>query len=90
MDEEKQLVLRHVTTSVARIIEVSKIGAIAFEQRKGRKSEEGHCSVKFIGLPQTEQGEATSSCAWKVDHHCLHGVPNCKTLAHKVFAEADF
>ena len=32
VDEERQLVLRHVTTSVARSIEVGSIGAFAFEQ----------------------------------------------------------
>ena len=36
VDEERQLaVLRHVTTLVARSIEVGKIGAITFEWREG-------------------------------------------------------
>ena len=38
VDEERQLVLRHVTTSVARSIETGKIGAVAFQQRKGEST----------------------------------------------------
>ena len=78
VDEERQLVLRHVTTSIARSIEVGKIGAIAFEQREGEGDEEGCCLVEFIGLPRTEQDEATSGCAWKVDCHWLHRVPTAR------------
>ena len=80
VDEERQLVLRHVTTSIARSIEVGKIGAIAFEQREGEgeSNEEGYHLVEFIGLPRTEQGETTSGCAWKVDCHWLHSVPTAR------------
>ena len=77
VDEERQLVLRHVTTSIARSIEVGGIGAIAFEQREG-ESNEGHHLVEFIGLPKTVQDEGTSGCAWKVDCHWLHSVPTAR------------
>ena len=60
VDEERQLVLRHVTTSIARSIEVGRIGAIAFEQREGKSNEEGHHLVEFIGRPFTEQAEKES------------------------------
>ena len=78
VDEERQLVLRHVTTQVSRSTEVGKIGATAFEQRKGKSSEEGHCLVEFTGLPRTEQGEANNGCAWKVDCHWVHSVPTAR------------
>ena len=59
VDEERQLVLRHVTTSDARArsIEVGKIGAFAFEQRegKGKSSEEGCHLIEFIGLQPQPQ-----------------------------------
>ena len=42
-----------VTNSVARSIEVGKIGTFAFDQRKGKSSEEGCHLIEFIGLPQT-------------------------------------
>ena len=74
VDEEKQLVLRHVTTSVAGSIEVGKIGALAFEQHKGENNKEGHCLIGFTGSPRTEQGEGTTGCAWKVDCHWLRSV----------------
>ena len=80
VDEERPLVLRHVTTSVARSIEVGKIGAFAFKQRKGKSSEEGHHLVEFIRLPRAEEGEATNCCAWKVDHHWLN---NVQTARHR-------
>ena len=63
VDEERQLVLRHVTTSVVRSIEVGKIGAFAFDWHKGKSSEEGCCLIEFTGLPRTEQGEGTTGCA---------------------------
>ena len=78
VDEERQLVLRHVTTSVARSIEMGKIGAFAFEQREGESNEEGHHLIEFTGLPRTEQGEGTTGCAWKVDCNWLHSVPTAR------------
>ena len=49
LDEERELVLRHVTTSVAGSIEIGNIGAFAFEQGGGERSgEENHCLVEFI------------------------------------------
>ena len=71
VDEERQLLLRHVTTSVARSIEVGKIGAVAFQQRKGESSEEGHCLVELVGMPRADQSELSGGCAWKVD--CVSG-----------------
>ena len=85
MDEERQLGLRHVTTSVARSIEVGNIGACAFEQREVKSSEEGCCLTELIGLPKSEQNERTSGHAWKVDCHWLSSVPK----AHKIFAKED-
>ena len=89
VDEERQLVLRHVITSIARSIETGKIGAHAVEQRKGKSSEEEpHHLVESIGLPRTEQDEAATCCAWKVDCHWLSThCAQSQTLVHKVFAK---
>ena len=78
VDEERQLVLRHVTTSIARSIEVGKIGAFAFEQREGKSNEEGHCLIELISLPKTAQDEGSISCAWKVNCHWLNSVPTAR------------
>ena len=81
LDEEREVVLKHVTTSVARSIEVGKIGAFAFDQGKEEESEdEEYCLVEFVGLPRTDQGEGTTggNCAWKVDCHWLIGVPTAR------------
>ena len=78
VDEERQLTLRHATTSVARSIKVDKIGAFAFEQRKGKSSEEGHHLIEFIGSPRTGWAEGTTGCALKVDHHWSHSVPTAR------------
>ena len=44
VDEERQLVPRHVTTSIARsvVLEVGKIGACSFDQRLNKKCKESH------------------------------------------------
>ena len=60
MDEERQLVLGHVNTSVARSIGVDNVAAHVFGSKS---SEEGHILIEFIGLPKTEQHERTSSRA---------------------------
>ena len=81
VDEEREVVLKHVTTSVARSIEVGKIGAFAFAQGKEEESEdEEYCLVEFVGLPRTDQGDGTTggNCAWKVDCHWLIGVPTAR------------
>ena len=88
VDEERQLVLRHVTTSVARSIEVGKIGAVAFQQHEGDSSEEGHHLVEFAGLPRTEQDELSSGCAWKVDCKWLNSVPRARHWCTKSEQEA--
>ena len=51
VEEERQVVLKHVTTSIGRSIEVGNIGAYAFE--KDMQSEEDYYLVEFIGVPFT-------------------------------------
>ena len=87
LDEERELVLRHVTTSVASSIEIGNIGAFAFEQGGGERGEENCCLVEFIGLPRTEQGENTTGCAWKVDCHWLNPVPGARHWCTKSLQE---
>ena len=63
-DKERQLVLRRVTISVTRSIEVGDIGECAFQQHRGESSDEEHHLVEFVRLPKTaEQGETGNGCA---------------------------
>ena len=81
VDEEREVVLRHVTTSVARSIEIGKIGAYAFDLGVGEDRGEEDCYlVEFISLPHTKQEDDkdVSGCAWKVDCHWLNCVPRAR------------
>ena len=61
-DAERQLALKHVTTSAARSIKVmAKFGAHAFRQRKD-KSKEDCCLVELICLIEPSRGEGTNGC----------------------------
>ena len=73
VDEEREVVLRCVTTSVARSIEIGNVGACAFDKGEGKRGgEEEHCLVEFASLPFTDQGG--EKCAWKVNCLWLNSV----------------
>ena len=56
VDEEREVVLRHVTTSVARSIEIGNVGACAFDKGEGERGGEEDCHlVEFASLPFTDQ-----------------------------------
>ena len=85
VDEERQVVLRHVTTAVGRSIEVGKIGAYAFELHPDHITEDEYYLVEFIGLPYTEQDENSDDeqdenkdAVWKVDCYWLIEVPGAR------------
>ena len=76
VDKEREVVLRHVTTSVARSIKIGNVGACAFDKGKGKRSEEEHCLVEFASLPFTDQ--EGDKCAWKVNCPWLNSVPRAR------------
>ena len=76
MDEEREVVLRHVTTSVARSIEIGNIGAHAFDKGEGDRGEEDHHLVEFASLPFTDQ--EGDRCAWKVNCLWLNSIPTAR------------
>ena len=51
VDEEREVVLRHVTTSVARSIKIENVGPHAFDKGKGERGKEECCLVEFASLP---------------------------------------
>ena len=73
VDEEREVVLRHVTTSVARSIKIGNVGAHAFDKGKGERGEEECHLVEFASLPFTDQ--EGDKCAWKVNCLWLNSVP---------------
>ena len=73
VDEEREVVLRHVTTSVARNIEIGNMGAGAFDEGEGESGEEQCHLVEFASLPWTDQ--EGDKCAWKVNCLWLNSVP---------------
>ena len=72
VDEEREVVLRHVTTSVARIIKIGNVGACDFDKGKGERGEEECHLVEFASLPFTDQ--EGDRCAWKVKCLWLNSV----------------
>ena len=72
VDEEREVVLRHVTTSVARNIEIGNMGAGAFDEGEGESGEEQCHLVEFASLPWTDQ--EGDKCAWKVNCLWLNSV----------------
>ena len=78
VDEEREVVLRHVTTSVARSIKIGNVGAHAFDKGEGERGggEEVFYLVEFASLPFTDQEGAR--CAWKVNCLWLNSVPNAR------------
>ena len=77
VDEERKVVLRHVTTSVARSIEIGNVGAHAFDKGEGKRGgEEDHHLVEFASLPFTDQ--EGDKCAWKVNCLWLNSIPTAR------------
>ena len=72
VDEEREVVLRHVTTSVARSVEIGNVGAHAFDKGGGKRGEEDCHLVEFASLPWTDQ--EGDKCAWKVNCLWLNSV----------------
>ena len=62
VDEEREVVLRHVTTSVARSIKIGNVGAHAFDKDKGERGEEEYYLVEFASLPFTDQEGDMCAC----------------------------
>jgi len=82
VDEEREVVLRHMTTSVARSIKIGNVGACAFDQGKGERGGEEECHlVEFASLPFTDQGG--DKCAWKVNCLWLNSVPGARCWCTK-------
>ena len=79
----QELALGH-STSVARSIEIGKIGAHAFDLGAGEdRGEDDHHLVEFISLPCTHQDQDQDQddvpgCAWKVDCDWLNCVPRAR------------
>ena len=88
VDEEREVVLRHVTTSVARSIKIGNVGACAFDQGEGKRGgeEEVYYLVEFASLPWTDQEGA--KCAWKVNCLWLNSVPGARHWYTKSTDEA--
>ena len=76
VDEEREVVLRHVTTSVARSIKIENVGAHAFDKGKGERGKEECCLVEFASLPWTDQ--KGDKCALKVNCLWLNSVHRVK------------
>ena len=66
VDEERRIVLKHVTTSMCSSVEVGNIGAHAFQMDDKKKSEAGYYLVEFVKRPKTKQknGQLTVDCHW--------------------------
>ena len=86
VDEEREVVLRHVTTSVARSIEIGNVGAGAVDEGEGERGEEQCHLVEFASLPWTDQEGA--KCAWKVNCLWLNSVPRERHWCTKSTDEA--
>ena len=86
VDEEREVVLRHVTTSVARSIEIGNVGAYAFDKGEGDRGEEEYYLVEFASLPWTDQ--EGDKCAWKVNCLWLNSVPKARHWYTKSMDEA--
>ena len=81
LDEEREVGLRCVTTSVARSIEIGNVGACACDKGKGNRGEEDHHLVEFASLPFTDQ--EGDRCAWKVNCLWLNSVPRERHWCNK-------
>ena len=86
VDEERKVVLRHVTTSVARSIEIGNVGAYAFDKGEGDRGEEDCHLVEFASLPFTDQ--EGSKCVWKVKCFWLNSIPTARHWYTKSTDEA--
>ena len=86
VDEEREVVLRHVTTSVARSIEIGNVGAYAFDKGEGERGEEEYYLVEFASLPWTDQDG--DQCAWKVNCLWLNSVHRARHWYTKSSNEA--
>ena len=67
MDEERHIVLKHVTAAMCSTAEAGNIGACAFEKDKKKKSEEECHLAEFIKRPKTTEqnnGRLKVHCHW--------------------------
>ena len=76
VEEEREIILRHVTTSLAASVEIYNIGAFAFQKDKTseKETEEEYYLVEFISMPYTKQDESTLN----VDCYWLNSVPGAR------------
>lgn len=86
VDEEREVVLRHVTTTVARSIQIGNVGAHAFDMGEGGRGEESHHLVEFASLPWTDQED--DKCAWKVNHLWFNSVHRARHWCTKSDSQA--
>ena len=82
VDKEREIVPRHVTTSLSASVEIYNIGALAFQKDKKseEETEEEYYLVEYIGRPYTSQDESTNpdESDLKVDCYWLNSIPGAR------------
>ena len=63
-EREREVVLRHVTTLVARSVEIGNAEACAFDKGEGKRGEEEHCLVE-LQTAQVHPNQTTVGCSRK-------------------------
>ena len=62
IDEERGVVLTHVTTYIAQRVQIGSVGAFAFQAKDKNENEDGYYLVEFTGLPNTDQKNNALRC----------------------------